>query len=87
MTSVLAEGAYQAFTLGSKEWAVLILSAASAILAILVGFYLVRKVMAADEGTPKMKEIASAIQEGAWAYLRRQFKTIGVIVTELMTNA
>ena len=36
--------------------------AAAAVLAILVGFYLVRSVMAADEGTPKMKEIASAKQ-------------------------
>ena len=40
------------------EWAVLILSVLSALLAIAVGFYLVRSVLAADEGTPKMKEIA-----------------------------
>jgi K(+)-stimulated pyrophosphate-energized sodium pump len=39
--------------------------------------------MAADEGTPKMKEIALAIQEGANAYLQRQFKTIILILIPL----
>jgi K(+)-stimulated pyrophosphate-energized sodium pump len=39
--------------------------------------------MAADEGTPKMKEIALAIQEGANAYLKRQFKTIILILIPL----
>ena len=42
-----------------------------------------RGVLAADEGTEKMKEIAKAIQEGAMAYLKRQFKTIGVILIPL----
>ncbi len=78
-----AEGGYQEFVLKGGEWAVLWLSAAAALLAIAVGFFLVRSVMAADEGTPKMKEIALAIQEGAWAYLKRQFKTIGVILIPL----
>ena len=40
--------------------------------------YLVRAVMAADQGTMKMREIAQAVQEGAAAYLRRQFRTLGV---------
>ncbi|CAA9258285.1 MAG: Pyrophosphate-energized proton pump [uncultured Blastococcus sp.] len=40
--------------------------------------YLVRAVLAADQGTVKMREIALAIQEGAAAYLRRQFRTLGV---------
>src|SRR4029453_8781973 len=75
-----AEGGYQAFEFTSTEWAWLIFSAATAILAILVGFVLVRGVLAADQGTPKMIEIATAIQEGAMAYLRRQFRTIALIL-------
>jgi K(+)-stimulated pyrophosphate-energized sodium pump len=77
------EGGYQEFVLKGGEWLVLWLAAAAAILAIAVGLFLVRSVMAADEGTSKMKEIAQAIQEGALAYLKRQFKTIGLILIPL----
>src|SRR5437016_1520443 len=84
MTHVLAsEGGYQAFHLGGTEWFWLIFSAGTALLALAVGFYLVRGVLAADQGTPKMREIAGAIQEGAMAYLRRQFRTIALIVVPL----
>ncbi|MGZ8751916.1 MAG: sodium-translocating pyrophosphatase [Acidimicrobiia bacterium] len=83
MSTLAAEGGYQSFTLGGAEWFWLIFSAATAILAILVGFYLMKGVLAADTGTPKMVEIALAIQEGAMAYLRRQFKTIAVILIPL----
>ncbi len=62
-----AEGGWQDFALRGGEWAVLLLSVAAALLAIGVGFFLARSVMAADEGTPKMREIAAAIQEGALA--------------------
>jgi K(+)-stimulated pyrophosphate-energized sodium pump len=78
-----AEGGYQAFHLGGTEWFWLFFSAATAVLAILTGLFLVRGVVAADRGTPKMIEIADAIQEGAMAYLRRQFKTIAVILVPL----
>ncbi|WP_134767851.1 sodium-translocating pyrophosphatase [Nocardioides sp. 1609] len=37
-----------------------------------------REVLAADEGTPNMKTIAQAVQEGADAYLQRQFRTLAV---------
>ena len=85
MTGIFAaEGGWQDFTLKGGEWAVLWLSAAAALLALAVGFFLVKKVMAESEGSPKMVEIATAIQEGAWAYLKRQFKTIGVILVPLV---
>jgi K(+)-stimulated pyrophosphate-energized sodium pump len=78
-----AEGGYQEFTLAGGEWFVLIGSAITALLALGVGVVLMRGVLAADQGTPKMIEIAKAIQEGASAYLRRQFRTIGYILVPL----
>src|SRR5438445_118763 len=78
-----AEGGYQTFYLHGGEWLILLASVATALLALIVGFFLMRGVLAEDEGTEKMKEIAKAIQEGAMAYLRRQFKTIAVILVPL----
>jgi K(+)-stimulated pyrophosphate-energized sodium pump len=75
-----AEGGWQEFDLGSTEWTWLVFCAATAVLALVVGLVLVRGVVAADQGTPKMIEIAAAIQEGAMAYLRRQFRTIAIIL-------
>ncbi|MBM3670679.1 MAG: sodium-translocating pyrophosphatase [Actinobacteria bacterium] len=75
-----AEGGYQQFEFGDTEWIWLVFSAVTALVAIAVGFALVRGVIAADQGTPKMIEIAKAIQEGAMAYLRRQFRTIALIL-------
>ncbi len=84
MTSLLAaEGGYQAFSLGSTEWAWLGFSAAVAVIALILGFILMRGVLAKDPGTAEMQEIAGAIQEGASAYLRRQFRTIAMIVVPL----
>jgi K(+)-stimulated pyrophosphate-energized sodium pump len=84
MSALLAaEGGYQSFELAGGEWFWLLFSVATALIALAVGFYLVRAVNAADQGTAKMIEIATAIQEGAMAYLRRQFKTIAVIIVPL----
>ncbi len=83
MFSLAAEGGYQVFELKGGEWFWLGFSALTALLAIAVGFFLVKGVLASDQGTPKMIEIASAIQEGAMAYLRRQFKTIAIILVPL----
>jgi K(+)-stimulated pyrophosphate-energized sodium pump len=80
IVTLAAEGSYQVFELRGGEWFWLVLSAGTAILAIIVGFILRQGVLAADQGTPTMIEIAKSIQEGAMAYLRRQFKTIAVIV-------
>ncbi|MEX0865021.1 MAG: sodium-translocating pyrophosphatase [Acidimicrobiia bacterium] len=81
--TLAAEGGWQDFTLGSTEWMWLWIAAATAVLALIVGVILSRGVLAADQGTPKMQEIAGAIQEGAMAYLRRQFKTIAMILIPL----
>jgi len=81
VTSLLAsEGGWQTFTLKGGEWAILGLSGAAAILALLVGWFLAIQVLKEDQGTPKMQEIARAIQVGAGAYLKRQFRTIGMIL-------
>ena len=46
------------------------------VLSLAFAWYLARQVLAADEGTPEMQSIASAIKEGAEAFLRRQNRTI-----------
>jgi len=57
-------------------WVVLGIS----LVALLFAWYLVKAVLAAPEGTEKMKEIARSIQEGAKAYLSRQFRTLGIFL-------
>jgi K(+)-stimulated pyrophosphate-energized sodium pump len=57
-------------------WVILLISLG----ALAFAYYLMREVLAAPEGTAKMKEIARAIQEGASAYLKRQFRTVGVFL-------
>jgi K(+)-stimulated pyrophosphate-energized sodium pump len=59
-------------------WVVIV--AVVALLALGVAGVLVREVLAASQGTQKMQDIARAIQEGAAAYLRRQFTTLSVFV-------
>ncbi|HVV19687.1 MAG TPA: sodium-translocating pyrophosphatase, partial [Pseudonocardiaceae bacterium] len=49
-----------------------------ALAALVVGYILLREVLGAGQGTSKMQEIAKAVQEGAAAYLNRQFRTLGV---------
>ncbi|UTT65621.1 sodium-translocating pyrophosphatase [Janibacter sp. CX7] len=50
------------------------------VVALVLGVVLRRQVVAADAGTPRMQEIAGAVEEGAHAYLRRQFRTLVVFV-------
>ncbi len=62
-----------------------------AVAGLLYAGYLARFVRAADRGTPKMREVALAIREGAQAYLRRQRRTllpiIGVVTLLLIVTA
>ena len=83
MTPILAEGGYQPFTLGNSEWYWLIFCGVVALIALAVGAVMMRGVLAKDTGTEKMGEIAAAVQEGAMAYIKRQFRTIAIIVLPL----
>jgi len=68
----------QSLTLSSANITTIAIVAVIAVAALLVAAVLVRQVLSADEGTENMKKIAGAVQEGAAAYLNRQFKTLSV---------
>lgn len=57
----------------------LMLAIAAAALAIIYGVVQAQRLMKEDAGSDKMQEIASAIQEGANAYLNRQYTTIAMV--------
>ncbi len=57
------------------NWLVLVCGA----LALVYGAITARTVLAADSGTDQMRQIAAAIQEGARAYLNRQYSTIAIV--------
>jgi K(+)-stimulated pyrophosphate-energized sodium pump len=59
-------------------WVIVV--AVVALCALGVAAVLVREVLAASKGSAKMQEISQAVQEGAAAYLRRQFRTLSVFV-------
>jgi K(+)-stimulated pyrophosphate-energized sodium pump len=61
--------------MNATYWLVL----ACGVLALIYGAYAARVVLAADTGTARMREIAAAVQEGARAYLNRQYTTIAIV--------
>jgi K(+)-stimulated pyrophosphate-energized sodium pump len=83
MHVLAAEGGPIQAVFGSFEnvWLWVILGVS--LLALAFAYYLVREVLAAPEGTQRMREIALAIQEGAKAYLSRQFRTLGIFLALL----
>jgi K(+)-stimulated pyrophosphate-energized sodium pump len=83
LTQFAAEGGYQAFRLGSTDKAWLVVALIAGLIGIAAGLALVRGVLRAEQGTAKMREIARAIQEGAEAFLKRQFRAIVIIVVPL----
>ena len=58
---------------------------AAGVLAVLYGAAQTAVLMKASTGNDKMREIAAAIQEGASAYLKRQYLTIGIVGIVILT--
>ncbi|MBK8932111.1 MAG: sodium-translocating pyrophosphatase [Chloroflexi bacterium] len=54
-----------------------------ALIALGYAYYFYRQVMAHNEGTPRMIEIAQAVREGAMAYLTRQYRVVGIVFAVL----
>ncbi|HET8997619.1 MAG TPA: sodium/proton-translocating pyrophosphatase, partial [Acetobacteraceae bacterium] len=65
----------------SLAYAVII---ACGVLALIYGLITSRQVLAADAGTARMQEISGAVQEGARAYLNRQYTTIAIVGVVIM---
>jgi K(+)-stimulated pyrophosphate-energized sodium pump len=57
----------------------ILFSVICSVIAILYGVFSIRWILKQSDGNDKMKEIASAIQEGATAYLNRQYTTISIV--------
>ncbi|MFZ5846565.1 MAG: sodium-translocating pyrophosphatase [Actinomycetota bacterium] len=65
-------------SLSGSNQTLIIVVGVIAVIALAMGLMFRGQVLAANEGTEKMQEIGQAVQEGASAYLTRQFKTLGI---------
>jgi K(+)-stimulated pyrophosphate-energized sodium pump len=65
---------------GFGDYFTVVVILAIAVGALVFAYYLANQVLRAEQGTARMQEIARAVQEGAAAYLNRQFKTLAVFV-------
>ena len=71
-----AEGDIVLPSFSQTDWYILFGVLASAFVGLGYGYFLVRKVLREPAGTERMQEISAAIEEGAMAYLGRQFRTM-----------
>ena len=62
--------------IAGADYFVVVVIAAIAAGALVFAYFLYNQVMRADQGTARMQDIAKAVQEGAAAYLNRQFRTL-----------
>ncbi|QDZ12117.1 sodium-translocating pyrophosphatase [Devosia ginsengisoli] len=56
-------------------------------LSIVYGVYTTQQLLAADSGSARMQEISAAVREGASAYLKRQYTTIGIVGVVILIAA
>lgn len=56
---------------------------AAAVTALGMAWFFFRQMMGEDEGTPRMKEIAQHVRRGAMAYLKQQYKVVGIVFVVL----
>jgi K(+)-stimulated pyrophosphate-energized sodium pump len=80
MSGLLAASEGAKVAISNGQLGLVAVVAGVAIIALLTAGYLVREVLAASEGTANMISVARAVQEGAQAYLRRQFSTLAIFV-------
>ena len=55
----------------------------ASVVALTMAWYFFRSMMAADEGTPRMREIAEYVRKGAMAYLSQQYKVVAIVFVVL----
>ena len=60
-----------------------IFAVCAAAFGLIVAFCLAAWILKADEGTDRMKEIAGYIREGAMAFLKREYKTMAIVIVVL----
>jgi len=78
-SAVMAAEAY-ARTLPGWWW----LAPLAGVVALVMAFYFYRSIMKASPGNERMQEIAGYVREGAYAYLRRQYKVVGLVFLGLV---
>src|SRR6478609_73957 len=65
----------------------IVFALACAVLAILYGIWQITRILRLPDGNDRMREIASAVREGAIAYLRRQYTTIAIVGVNISVRA
>ena len=55
----------------------------ASVVALAMAYYFFRSMMSADEGTPRMREIAGHVRRGAMAYLKQQYKVVAIVFVVL----
>ena len=76
---------------GSREknefwywWFVWLVAPIGSVVGLYFAYYFYQQMMTKDEGTERMREIAAAVREGAWAYIRRQYTVVGIVFAFLV---